>query len=257
MLAAKNEITSEYKLEMDQSSVKRMKKGRLAEIISEVKRKNNLDKDVVILESTIRKRLTRGTTFSNGVGGHTSPLSALEPTFVATIVQMARIRQSLTPAQALELINGMITGAAAQLKLMAFKKKYSTFNSDVDARRVGPGYWRGFRKRNDHLLVSKKGCKFELDRSQWSTYSNFGQMYDQIGEELVDAGLATEREVAAWMDIHGKVVHETDAFGCKVTHDIEEPDWVLLMDEVGGNTNQKGDGQVGGELQMCERGTVP
>ena len=29
------------------------------------------------------------------------------------------------------------------------------------------------------------------------------------------------------------------------------------MYEVGGNTNQKGDGQVGGELQMCERGTVP
>ena len=114
MLAAKNEITSEYKLEMDQSSVKRMKRGRLAEIISEVKRKNNLDKDVVILESTIRKRLTRGTTFSDGVGGHTSPLSKLEPTFVATILQMARIRQSLTPVQALELINGMIKGAAAQ-----------------------------------------------------------------------------------------------------------------------------------------------
>ena len=74
---------------------------------------------------------------------------------------------------------------------------------------------------------------------------------------MVDAGLATEKEVAAWMDIHGKVVHEIDAFGCKVTHDIDEPDWVLLMDEVGGNTNQKGDGQVGGELHMCERGTVP
>ena len=59
------------------------------------------------------------------------------------------------------------------------------------------------------------------------------------------------------MDIYSKVVHKTDAFGCKVTHDIDEPDWVLLMDEVGGNTNQKGDGQVGGELQMCERGTVP
>ena len=29
------------------------------------------------------------------------------------------------------------------------------------------------------------------------------------------------------------------------------------MDEVGGNTNQKGDGQVGGELQMCELGKVP
>ena len=140
MLAAENEITSEYKLEMDNSSVKRMKKGRLAEIISEVKRKNNLDKDVVILESTIRKRLTRGTTFSNGVGGHTSPLSALEPIFVATIVQMARIRQSLTPAQALELVDGMIKGVATQHKLISFKKKYSSVNSNSDAKRVGLGY---------------------------------------------------------------------------------------------------------------------
>ena len=65
LLAAKNEITSEYKLQMEKSSVKRMKKGSLAEIIIEVKRKNNLNQDVVILESTIRKRLTRGTTFSN------------------------------------------------------------------------------------------------------------------------------------------------------------------------------------------------
>ena len=64
-------------------------------------------------------------------------------------------------------------------------------------------------------------------------------------------------EVAVWIDIHGKIVHQADSFGCKVTHNIDEPDWVLLMDEVGGNTNQKGDEQVGGKLQIYERGTVP
>ena len=64
-------------------------------------------------------------------------------------------------------------------------------------------------------------------------------MYNQMGEEFVDVGLATEREVAVWMEIHGKFVHKIATFGCKVTHDINKPDWVLLMDGVGGNTNQK------------------
>ena len=73
----------------------------------------------------------------------------------------------------------------------------------------------------------------------------------------MDSGLANEREVAAWIDIGGNIVQAKNAFGCKVTHNIDEPDWVLVMDEVGGNTNQKVDGNVGGELQMCERGKIP
>ena len=114
LLAEKSEIISEYKLEMDESSVKQMKNSRLDEIISEVKRKNNLDKGVVILESIIRNRLTRGTPFSNSVGRHTSPLREIKPTFVSTIMQISRIRQSLIPIQALKLIDGMIKGTAVQ-----------------------------------------------------------------------------------------------------------------------------------------------
>ena len=107
-----------------------------------MKRTNNLPENVVIHESTIRKRLTRGTTLSNGVGGHTSPLLDLEPTFVSIIVHMARIFQCLTPAQALNLINGMIDMAPVQNKFIAFKEKYYT--ADKDPGRVGPGYWREF-----------------------------------------------------------------------------------------------------------------
>ena len=48
--------------------------------------------------------------------------------------------------------------------------------------------------------------------------------------------------------------NEVDAAGCKVTHDITLPEMVVVVDEVGGNTNQKGDGHIGGELMMCEPG---
>ena len=71
--------------------------------------------------------------------------------------------------------------------------------------RVRPGYWRGFWKQNDHMLVSKKGQKYELDRSVWSTYAKFSQMYDLVDKELVDADVVKHREEAVWMDIDGKV----------------------------------------------------
>ena len=127
---------------MVKSSSKRLNKGRLAEIIRKVKRINNLHESVVIHESKICKRLNRGTTFSNAIGGHTSTLLDLEPTFVSIIVHMERIRHSLTSAQALNLINGMIDMAPVQNKFIAFKEKYST--ADKDPGRVGLGYWRGF-----------------------------------------------------------------------------------------------------------------
>ena len=50
----------------------------------------------------------------------------------------------MTPTQALELINDTIKGAATQQKLIAFKKIYVYINSDADAKRVRPGYWKGF-----------------------------------------------------------------------------------------------------------------
>ena len=48
-----------------------------------------------------------------------------------------------------------------------------------------------------------------------------------------------------------------DAVGCKVTHSIDHPDMILMMDEVGESTSQKGDGPIGGEKFVCEAGTVP
>lgn len=61
-------------------------------------------------------------------------------------------------------------------------------------------------------------------------------MYDQVGEELVDAGVAKYFEKAEWMDINSVVMDEAKAYGCKVNLDVTDPDWVLVMDEVGGNT---------------------
>lgn len=74
---------------------------------------------------------------------------------------------------------------------------------------------------------------------------NFCQMYQQVVEEIVDAGLAKHMDESVWVDAHGSIVEESYAYGCKVNVNIIDPDWVLVMDEVDGNTNQKGDGMVG------------
>jgi len=38
---------------------------------------------------------------------------------------------------------------------------------------------------------------------------------------------------------------------------LVHPDYLLFMDEMGINTNQKEDGHVGGEKYICKRGTMP
>ena len=96
-----------------------------------------------------------------------------------------------------------------------------------------------------------------MDRNSWSTYANFSQMYDGLINKFVDVGVAIEREFPVWMYRNGNIVDEDKEFGCKVTHDIIRPDHIIVMDEVGGNTSQKGYVQIGGELMLCETGKTP
>ena len=97
----------------------------------------------------------------------------------------------------------------------------------------------GFLKRNYYMLVSNKGKKIELDRSLWSTYHTFWQVYDCVDNAMVDAGIAVELEEPAWMDSKGNICEKNISFGCKVTHNITHPDYAIVLEEVGGNTNQK------------------
>ena len=81
-------------------------------------------------------------------------------------------------------------------------------------------------------------------------------MYDSIEEELVSAGVATPLDEPVWMNANCDVVEEDDAWGCKVTIDITKPEMCVVADEVGGNTSQRGDGLVGGQLLLTEPGQV-
>ena len=74
---------------------------------------------------------------------------------------------------------------------------------------------------------------------------------------MEEADVAIRLEESVWMDRDGNVVDEKTSFGCKVTHRITRPEMVICFDELGGNTSQKGDGHVGGQLLLCETGKTP
>ena len=65
------------------------------------------------------------------------------------------------PSKGIELVNEVIKGTKYEKQMLAFKRKYCpTFDRN---QLVGSGYWRGFMKRNQHLLVTKKGKKYKLN----------------------------------------------------------------------------------------------
>ena len=156
----KNDITAEYVKVKAEEGI--LKKGRLVEIIDNHKAKRKLE-DVNIPSSTIRQRVLRKKTvvLNHHRGGHSSPLESLDDTIVDLVLMMARIRQCLTPSSGLALVNSMIDGQPIQQDLIEWKKKFC--KSDATGT-VGKSYWRAFMKRNRHMLVSRRGQKYALDR---------------------------------------------------------------------------------------------
>ena len=255
VIATKNEIATTFKRMRKESGKKRLKRGCLDELIKSVKQKNNLPDDLTISKQSIRQRLkpSQNLVVVNSHPGHTSPLADIEQDVVNIMIQMARLRQCVTPTQAIQLINAVIKGTTAQKKLESWKEKFS-FGSEG---RIGQSYWSNFKKRHSNKICSKKGQKYELDRAAWSTFANFSQMYTQIYEQMVEAKVAVELPDPVWMNDDGVVVCEADSTGCKVTHDLTHPEMCIVMDEVGGNINQKGDGNKGGEKYITGKGMVP
>ena len=259
IIAARNEITMLFCEELKKKKCKRktrVAKGVFDLIVKDVKRRRNLPDTFQMSYYTARQRIMRNKIFCDHKG-HTSPLISIEKAAVTTIIQMCRIRQSLSPSQGVALVNAMIGGGEEQHNLIEWKKRNSHYNEDVTVLgQVGPGYWAGFMRRNGHLIESTRGQKYELDRSSWTTYTNFNDMYKHNYREMANAGVAKVLDSPVWMDIKGNIVEEADAYGCKCSHELTHPGFCIVMDEVGGNTSMTGDGHIGGEKYLCEKGVV-
>ena len=247
-----NEITEEYNdlIQKANDVNKKVTRGTLNMLIN--KKIKERGADFTIKHQAIRRRIVRKKLFHTHRGGHRSPLQEMEHIAVGIIIQMARIRQPLSPTKGLSLINDLIRGTAYEKKLVEWKSRY-TVNA---LPTVSSGYWYSFMKRNCHQIVSKRGQKYELDRQNWTTYANFADMYNHCIDEMEHAGVAKKLHQPIWMTKEGIVCDVDNAYGGKVTHNIIRPDMCLCGDEVGGNICMAGDGHVGGELFLTEKGTI-
>ena len=110
--------------------------------------------------------------------------------------------------------------------------------------------------RNRSQIFFTWGQKYELDQSSWSTYAKFVDTYKHNYLEMVDAGVAELVASPEWQDKEAKVIDESSAFGCKTTHSLKYPDYCVVMDEVVGNINMKGDGHIGGDMYHNKAGVI-
>lgn len=253
-----NSIVMEWKEKVDQKTG-RMPNKALDLLIEEKKQQYNLN-DVTISKSLVRQRIQKNRLVCNKHSGTLTPIAPVEKYLVAIIQSMSRLRQPLNVSQGLALANSLVQGTEWEQIILDFKKKrgWKETASDGEKNQVlGQAWYRGFWKRNKHLLERKKGQKFARERSEWSVYRNFVQMYDEVYEAMVYAGVAIELAEPVWVNEKQEETDEQGKFGQKATHLLVRPDYVIFVDECGCNTSQEGDGAVGGERKIVIRGTVP
>jgi hypothetical protein len=225
----------------------RVAKGLLTTIINDAKAMHNLDDSVVISEDVVRQRVKRKS--NNGKVGPKAPLLQIEPYIVSLIIQLANMRVPITASQGLQLCNSIIKGTKFGNQVVEYKKKMCRSVSSE----LGLGYWRGFMKRNGHLIAAKKAVKFDTKRSEWCSYSNMEEMYNEVYSSLVTAGLAVKHDEPVWRNAAGDVVAEEEALGQKSAYELIHPEMLVFVDEVGSNTSQTKDGHVGGQTYLCTK----
>ena len=113
---------------------------------------------------------------------------------------------------------------------------------------LGNSYWKGFMKQNGHIVEAKRGIKFDTKSADWCTYLNFETMYNEVYNQMVMGGIARKLDVPVWLNKEGQIVeYEEEAFGLQTEFMLLHPNKLLFVDEVGSNTSQAKDGNIGGE----------
>ena len=100
----------------------------------------------------------------------------------------------------------MIKDTPVQQQLIEFKRKLKTQQDLKLGGTVEQKFWYNLKTRYYTVIDSKKGQKFELDRSSWTTYHNFDQMYVKVAKEMIEAGVAEKFHTPVCMDCDDNIV---------------------------------------------------
>jgi hypothetical protein len=92
----------------------------------------------------------------------------------------------------------------------------------------------------------KKCMRFDSFHD-WCTMENFEAMHEDIYARMVDIGVAIKVQNPIWVSKEGIFVEANDeVWGRQTNYLLTRPDYVVFVDEVGDNTSQKIDGNIGG-----------
>ena len=257
-IMAKHHIVCKFKLEVENGGFKALTKKELfSTIYQNIVLQYKLPASFSFPYKTAMSRINRNSYLANG---NISPLHSIEQNIVDLLLCMSKVKRALTASESLRLINELIDGTNVQKDLISWKIKKKIYTkNESDLGKVGLSYWRSFLKRQGHQVRSKVAKKYAIDRSNWTSYLNFKDMYLHIKDVLLnDSKIAIKLDDPIWVDKSGnKVDDEAMAFGCKTDIKIVRPDMAIMFDEVGCNLSQEGDNVNGGEKFICGPSDVP
>ena len=99
---------------------------------------------------------------------------------------------------------------------MEIKKRLH--NDDItECGKIGRAYFRAFLERHKIYLTTKPISEYSIDRSNFTNYLNFCDMYDHIQRIMVASKVAEVLDEPVNMNKNGEIVNdEMDGYGFKV-----------------------------------------
>jgi hypothetical protein len=148
-------------------------------------------------------------------------------------IYLGKMGKPLTKTTIVELANDLISKTEYQKNVRDCK----ALRKLKQTEKLSDAWYCGFLHRfSDELTRSAIKIK-DVKRNTWVTKDNFLNMYTNVYETMVEAGVAEKLEQ--------EIQHEE---GLLTKFKLTKPEFLLFVDKTGCNTNQLNDGRVGGEL---------
>jgi hypothetical protein len=175
-------------------------------------------------------------------------LHEIEPLLVEWCIAMAQCGQALNRFDVIDLASDLIKGTSSEKKMIEYKRKRG-FEVNEGETVLGVTWYQSFMKRHGDELKRGKCIPKDINRHTWCTLETFTDMYAKVYEAFVKAGIAEKLEEDIMYDKEGNITTDvSQIYGRPTKYKMNHPEYILFVDETGCNTNQKTDGNNGGEL---------